>query len=539
MNSDSEGRMNRRNVLRTLGTAGVIGVAACSGVEEIERSLTETETPEETKKEEPTETPEEWDIDPLEHDKLIGAHYYPWYHGPSQDWLEMSPREPILGEYDSRDEEVINQHIKWAREHGINWFNMSWRTDNMRHSTIRDHFLDADLSDEIYFSILYETPHQLPNFPDFDDSETRRELRENFKTIEHTFFDEMNYLEIDGRPVMYVYNVNSFESPSTDIDTDISGAFREAKEQLDTDPYLIASTPNIDSSRFWHQDRNDIFSEWVDEFDAISPYTLHDDRVAEKYDMEGFINYAEKVGMNGLLAAETEGLDYIPNLTAGVNTTEIEDSNPRMLERSPQDFREFSRSVMGRVDPDLDAVLVTSFNEWYEDSQVDPAESYGKTYLEIIGNEVAKREPGYNPEEYDEIQFIWNRTPKPEESHREIAVYVGELEIFDESGSKTAAYNIGVPDNEPYLVEGVYPPEEVPDDPKPLRHRRWFGGPASRTTIYLGSEVSDSHIAKIRGYPMDERIEADIHMNGEPTDHLYFGERKNQTYQISLTPVNT
>lgn len=65
----------------------------------------------------------------MELDKLVGAYYYQWYRGDDgyglhddRPWLEHVPGEPVLGQNHSRDDDVINQHLKWALEHGINWF---------------------------------------------------------------------------------------------------------------------------------------------------------------------------------------------------------------------------------------------------------------------------------------------------------------------------------------------------------------------------------------------------------------------------------
>lgn len=99
-------------------------------------------------------------VDPISTDRLVGAHYYPWYkaHPGHLDWTDDAIADPVLGEYASESERVINQHVKWAREHGIRWFSMSWwgpgePTDQV----IKDHFLEARLADSIRFSVLYET----------------------------------------------------------------------------------------------------------------------------------------------------------------------------------------------------------------------------------------------------------------------------------------------------------------------------------------------------------------------------------------------
>lgn len=96
--------MNRRFFLRSAGAAAITALAGCNtndGSQTVDGTQTstdsptntarETETP--TEKRTETETPPEWEIDPLEHDKLVGAHYYPWYetHQGWQDWLWKTP----------------------------------------------------------------------------------------------------------------------------------------------------------------------------------------------------------------------------------------------------------------------------------------------------------------------------------------------------------------------------------------------------------------------------------------------------------------
>ncbi len=107
--------LSRRRVLELLGTSGLAGLAGCGQQQATEtptrtasptRSPTETLTATEAQTD--TQTPErDWTVDPLEHDKLIGAAYYVWY-GESRYWQNGYRGTPILGEYDSRDENVIS-----------------------------------------------------------------------------------------------------------------------------------------------------------------------------------------------------------------------------------------------------------------------------------------------------------------------------------------------------------------------------------------------------------------------------------------------
>lgn len=109
----------RRDVLGLLSGAAVTANAGC---------LTDSDDPDDT----PSDTGEIEDgntdddatdsIDSVEPDHLVGAHYYPWYGIPGggyEQWTAESPSEPVLGEYDATDREVIEQHVQWCLEHGI------------------------------------------------------------------------------------------------------------------------------------------------------------------------------------------------------------------------------------------------------------------------------------------------------------------------------------------------------------------------------------------------------------------------------------
>ena len=64
-------------------------------------------------------------------DYNVGVHYYPWYyndfHGGQYLREHLKPKQlPELGEYNDRDEAVINQHIEWSHDAGIDFWSASW-----------------------------------------------------------------------------------------------------------------------------------------------------------------------------------------------------------------------------------------------------------------------------------------------------------------------------------------------------------------------------------------------------------------------------
>lgn len=537
------GEWSRRHFLWTLGASFTTGAAGCNRISDQSGpdtqtpasppssaqapSLTPTQTQTSTSEAEPTESPtrDQMEVNPLIHDKLIGAHYYPWYHGGS-NWTADTPAHPTLGDYNSGSSEVINQHIKWAVEHGINWFSVSWDryVNPDRDRILREDFLKADLASEINISLLYESVgrfhHTDEGLLDFDRQTNRRLLREDFQYFEDTYFDQSNYLEIDDRPVVFFYSASTFTGG-------VKEAFQEAKDEIDTDPYLVADFFSTAPSPLY------VYEDWMEEFDAASLYNIYTPDAVEGRDFDEFIEHVERKTLDWYLKSDNAGMDFIPNVIPGYNDTLIRD-NP-VLERSPNDFRQFCRSMMKRLDQDLDAILVTSFNEWPEYTAVEPAKGYGTTYLEVIEEELARRKPEYiEAASYTPLALDFNKTIDPEGGlPRSLSLLLGSMELENKGGETVASYNIGVAGQEPIFVEGAYSPD-YNEEGNP-ETGRWLGGPTSRSLIYLEPDLPDVATALFRGKPVvDDEIEADVYFNNQRTDHIAFGERALQTYSVSL-----
>lgn len=541
---------NRRQFLSLMGSAGLTGLAGCGGNSELAGTVastaSETPTAASTETDNPTETetPEkQWEIDPVEHDKLIGAHYYIEYGGDrvgrntfEDTWLDFTPAKPVLGGYDSSDPDVINQHVQWAVNHGINWFPCSWHRKSTGYQTdrvLKDAFPEAELIDEIDFSILYESKTNL-NFErddaiDFDMDDTRDLLWDDLRYFEENYFQRDNYLRIDGRPVVYFWATSQFEG-------DAEGAFKEAKASLSEEPYLI--TDILSKPEDLHED-------WASEFDAATTYSPLPYRRVGDYNFDEMLDEVMYHYRTWSFATEYAGLDFIPTVMPGFNNTHIDwrpESDHIVLERSPERFTQFCERVMNFLDQDLDAVWVTSFNEWPEFTAVEPAEEYATTYLDIIEEELAKGEPDYpSVEDYNLLELHFSDTYRPaeyvEESNddRPLAFMLGELDFLDVNGELLKQYDIGVRGKEPVFVEGVYGTESAED--KDIKTWRWLGGPTETAAMYVDRELSDAVKASIYGKPKFEAeggLTADIFWNNEQTDQVMFDDSISE-YPVSLT----
>lgn len=521
-------RGTRRGFLATLGSTTAAAIAGCSSDGETSAG-SPTDRGVEDDDDASTAVPE---VDPVEHDKLIGAYYYSWYR-PAFPFREYTPDEPVLGYYRSADTEVVNQHIAWARNHGINWFNMSWDGRNTpdRHAPqdedITDGFLEAELMDRIDFSIFYESNiflREADDRLDFDLETNRETLRRDFRYLEETFFAEPNYLTIDGRPVLTFYTADSFGGS-------VREAFADATDAIDHDPYLVADVLGSTDNRT---------NDWITTFDAVTGYSIYNEYVVGDGDYSEFIEYADREMREWALVADHVDLDVIPNVLPGYNDTKIEDrpeDNP-VLEREPDGFSELAATVHDWMDPALDAIMVTSFNEWPEYTAVEPAESYGTTYLEIVEAELARGgEPTYpDTDGYPIVRLDFDRTVRAPEEPIEFTIMFAGLTIEDASGEQLVRYDIGTPGQEPYILDGAFDPTSRSDHT--FGTWRWLGGPTGRTLLALERDHRHATTAVVRASapPFAETpVEADVYVDGRRTDHVAFEPDLPQIYRISLT----
>ena len=145
---------------------------------------------------------------------FVGAVHCPlWNHGARwQAILPFPDREPALGWYDEGKPEVTDWEIKWARDHGISFFMVCWYRvkDNCDQPVkpalehwLREGLFHSRYGNQFKFAINFENGN-----PNFCGQTSERDLLENLLPfwIEN-YFRKLNYLALDGKPVLAVYNV--------------------------------------------------------------------------------------------------------------------------------------------------------------------------------------------------------------------------------------------------------------------------------------------------------------------------------------------
>lgn len=454
-------------------------------------------------------------------DRLIGAHYYVWW-GADWHWNDGYPGTPVLGEYNARNPEVIDQHVTWAIEHGINWFCVSWwGEDSWSDITLRDHFPQAERSKEISISILYE-PHATLNITDgwrvdFDDPANRQQFVEEIQYLAETYFDRENYLHIDGRPVLYVYLGKGFMG-------DFSGAMAEAVSKAGVTPYFIGDLGIVVSEPVnWDKIRA---------FDAISDYaSFYDDRpdVTERYP-EAILDAARQ----WMLALDRTDVDYIPDLGPGFDKSHHSDGGDlAVLDPTTEEFADFCRGTLRQMDPNVDAALITSFNEWYEGTVVEPTEEDGTQYLEVVRDALASPKTTYENRdrygavtvEFDELVPEAELNPDAGRFARDLGFMLLRVELLDTNDRTLTTYDIGS-EPEPIFVEGGFDPNQHEGDTW-----RWLGGPTGQTVFLVPWEkLSAARSVRLYGNPPNHptSVSADVSIDHLGSDVVEFDDGRSE-----------
>jgi glycoprotein endo-alpha-1,2-mannosidase len=337
----------------------------------------------------------------------IGAYYYPWYfndfHGGHYLRKHLIPQqEPALGEYNDRNKDVITQQLKWSRYAGINLWAASWWGPGSREDvTILNHILkNPDLGD-FKIAVFYETEGRTKSFTDYSNLDT------DITYLAENYFRHPNYLKINGKAVLFIYQTRILSARGTlkrSLDT-----IRKASAVSKCPLYIVGdhafgSSPN---------EPNDMTL-----FDGITNYDVYGSMGAAGYATQTKVDSYFSSQLSWKLLAESAGVTFIPSVTPGFNDRAVRSGHAPLSRKLTDDqefgslFRAMIKKAKNLTDSSIGRlIMVTSWNEWHEDTQIEPVkiasatnlddsktghaytdnlsfEGYGERYLQILREEI-------------------------------------------------------------------------------------------------------------------------------------------------------
>lgn len=332
-----------------------------------------------------------------------GAYYYPWYshdfHGHQYVRERLDPpQKPELGDYNDRDPEVIAKHIQWSVYAGIDFWAASWwGPDSREDVTLREAILTHPDIGKLKIAIHYETPGRTVNFTDYE------HIDDDILYLSRHYFNHASYFRIDGKPVVFVY-LTRVLAQKGELEKFISkmrsGARVEGYEIYIVGDHAFGIPPYLGAD--------------FQGLDAITDYDV--------YGSMGTTGYAGEKAVSGYLSrqsmwkkmAREQGIDYFPSVTPGFNDTAVRDGHAPLSRKISETalygslFKALLKNARKlQSGNERSFIMITSWNEWHEDTQIEPVgaaaptdrdnsesgdaftnglehEGYGAKYLDIL-----------------------------------------------------------------------------------------------------------------------------------------------------------
>ncbi|MBW3623264.1 MAG: glycoside hydrolase family 99-like domain-containing protein [Armatimonadetes bacterium] len=304
--------------------------------------------------------------------RTVMAFYYTWYGTPgfNGSWLHWNEgghhpdrrtpaglpdigsthHPPVL--YDSLDPALVRRHLREASGAGINVLIPTWWAPNDRHDRAFALLLreaEARLKNPAFPAVTLAAHYELvpENVPDPVSATVNGLL-----FLLNTYGDSPAYYRHEGKPVIFVY-ARAVSQLSRD-------QWREVLRRVRADRPALIVGDSTDPALYGV-------------FDALFDYNPVGAVVAGD-DMEQ--RYREAVQ-----EARSHRRPAMVTVLPGYDDSHIGRAAPIIAPR--EDGRLYMRLWNAALDAQPDWVLITSFNEWHEGSEIEPSIEHGDRYLTL------------------------------------------------------------------------------------------------------------------------------------------------------------
>lgn len=271
----------------------------------------------------------------------------------------------MAGEYDNtRYGPTIVNHMCQMKRAGVDFAAASWDPG----ATHYEHVLDACEDAGMKATVLYESLSHADPKRKRVGKEALGKIAYDMEALADDLADPA-WLKIGGRPVVMLYVTRCYE--------DADEMFPAIREALG-DVYLVADEV------FWG---GGVKEDRLKHFDAVTSYNWyrpgkwHGNTEQEACDT--FLANVRDCASRNAATCRKMGVPYWPVAMPGYDDTGV-----RPKEEHPPLPRMggylFDRSLQDGITQDPECLMVCSFSEWFEDTQIEPCGSYGDLYLDIL-----------------------------------------------------------------------------------------------------------------------------------------------------------
>lgn len=311
---------------------------------------------------------------------------------------QIQPREPLVGYRADTEQDVMDQYITWAADHGIDFFAFDWYwapkagcgQNLYLHEALHDAFMRSRYVDRVKFAVAW--------FPvDAPYSYTAESTDRGLEYFLDTYAAHPSYLKIEGKPVFFwelATIMKSFRGNPDAVGSVITRANRQAQARGFPGVYFIEvggigkyEFPKRESVGF-EGFTSYSYVPFLKNFEfapraQIGPVKRYQDATDEFRDI--WSAWAPTV------RRQSPGVNFVPLVTAGWDKSALPwvgytspiltHNTPDLFGRHLADAREFlDRSPTSR--PRM--VMINAWNEWFEGAAIEPDTYWGTAYLEQV-----------------------------------------------------------------------------------------------------------------------------------------------------------
>ncbi len=353
---------------------------------------------------------------PATSDRIVAAHYYAAWkkgaagiHNAFDDLHDYPERTPLMGYYDEENPEVCDWEIKWALEHGINCFIYCWyrKLDNMGKPVtvndlraghgIHEALFNAKYQDKMNFAIMFE------NSPRWGTTDSEDIIENLMPFWVENYFSKSNYLKIDNKPVLFIYNGIRLEEVFGDKETQRKAfdACRDYAKKCGFNGMIFALENSCVNPITTKEQSDNVFERGYDFiFGYNAGYDPDHNYPSAKEIIDAQCNiYKKKLSFDEKRYIPTASCfsDPTPRTTQHWIDMGYEFYKMNIWKLSPDEFRDCIhrlKDITQTLPEDSwgrKIFMIDNWNEWDEGHYVSPSHEFGFRFLQAIREELTER----------------------------------------------------------------------------------------------------------------------------------------------------
>ena len=269
------------------------------------------------------------------------AYYYIWFD--TESWNRAKTDYPLLGRYSSDDVNVMRQHVQWAKDAGIDGFIVSWKSTEKLNPRL-DQLVEIADEENFKLAIIYESL-------DFERNPLpTKQVDSDLRYFINRYADHPVF-ELFAKPMVIWSGTWEFSAQ------DIASVVQDKRNQL----LILASEKNVEG----YQRLAGLVDGDAYYWSSVNPFTH-----------EGYIE--KLIAMSDAIHAD--GGLWIAPAAPGFDARLLGGS--RAIDR--RDGETLRTQLNAALKSSPDAIGLISWNEFSENSHIEPSQEHGDQYLEVV-----------------------------------------------------------------------------------------------------------------------------------------------------------